>query len=137
MIKASQAISSEIVLDELLCTLLTAVLEQGGAQRACLVLVQDDRLSIEAEATLGESGAATVVLPRATEAVSRRVPASLVRYVYRTKERVILGHAAADAGRAQHADDVAHAHARGRPPRPRSGPALGSSARRPGRRGSR
>ncbi|WP_437322243.1 sensor histidine kinase [Sorangium sp. So ce394] len=99
VIKASQAISSEIVLDELLCTLLTAVLEQGGAQRACLVLVQDDRLSIEAEATLGESGAATVVLPRATEAVSRRVPASLVRYVYRTKERVILGHAAADAGR--------------------------------------
>ncbi|WP_437922570.1 AAA family ATPase [Sorangium sp. So ce291] len=99
VIKASQAISSEIVLDELLCTLLTAVLEQGGAQRACIVLYQDQRLSIEAEATVGESGAATIVLPRWTEDVSQRVPVSLVRYVHRTKERVILGDAAADAGK--------------------------------------
>ncbi|XXX82648.1 ATP-binding sensor histidine kinase [Sorangium sp. So ce134] len=99
VIKASQAISSEIVHDELLCTLLTAVLEQGGAQRACLVLVQDERLCIEAEATHGESGAARIVLPRSTEHVCDRVPASLVRYVHRTKERVILGHAAADAGK--------------------------------------
>ncbi|WP_437494286.1 ATP-binding sensor histidine kinase [Sorangium sp. So ce1014] len=99
VIKASQAISSEIVLDKLLCTLLTAVLEQGGAQRACLVLVQDQGLSIEAEATVGESGAATIVLPRSTEDVSRRVPVSLVRYVHRTKERVILGNDAADAGK--------------------------------------
>ncbi|WP_437330858.1 sensor histidine kinase [Sorangium sp. So ce381] len=99
VIKASQAISSDIVLDKLLCTLLTVVLEQGGAQRACLVLVQGERLSIEAEAALEERAAATTVLPRSTEEVSRRVPASLVRYVHRTKERVILHDAAADAGK--------------------------------------
>ena len=52
--KASQTISGEIVLDELLRTLLTIVLEQGGAERACLVLCRDGRLSIEAEATLDE-----------------------------------------------------------------------------------
>ncbi|WP_437873536.1 AAA family ATPase [Sorangium sp. So ce363] len=99
VLKASQAISSDIVLDKLLCTLLTVVLEQGGAQRACLVVAQGERLSIEAEATLEERGAATTVLSRSTEEVSRRVPMSLVRYVQRTKERVILHDAAADAGK--------------------------------------
>ncbi|WP_242516204.1 AAA family ATPase [Sorangium cellulosum] len=99
VIKASQAISSEIVLDKLLRTLLTVVLEQGGAQRACLVLYQDERASIEAEATLGEDGAATIRLAGSTEDLSQRIPTSLVRYVHRTKERVILSDAAAAAGK--------------------------------------
>ncbi|WP_437994781.1 AAA family ATPase [Sorangium sp. So ce185] len=97
--KASQSLSSEIVLDKLLRTLLTVVLEQGGAQRACILLYQDERLSIEAEATLEEKGAATTLLPPSTEDGSRRVPMSLVRFVQRTKEHVILSDAAADAGK--------------------------------------
>ncbi|WP_437594473.1 sensor histidine kinase [Sorangium sp. So ce1000] len=97
--KASQSLSSEIVLDKLLCTLLTVVLEQGSAQRACILLYQDERFSIEAEATLEEKGAATTFLPPKAEELSRRVPMSLVRYVQRTKERTILSDAAADAGK--------------------------------------
>ncbi|WP_437917134.1 AAA family ATPase [Sorangium sp. So ce302] len=97
--KASQTVSSEIVLDKLLRTLLEVVLEQGGAQRACILLYQDERLSIEAEATLEEKGAATTLFPPKAEDGSRRVPMSLVRYVQRTKERVILSDAAADAGK--------------------------------------
>ncbi|WP_437301762.1 AAA family ATPase [Sorangium sp. So ce388] len=97
--KASQTVSSELVLDKLLRTLLAVVLEQGGAQRVCLLLYQDERLSIEAEATLEERGAATTILPPSTEDCSRCVPVSLVRYVQRTKERVILSDAAADAGK--------------------------------------
>lgn len=45
MTKASQTISGEIVLDELLRTLLRIVLEQGGAERACLLPCQDQGLS--------------------------------------------------------------------------------------------
>ncbi|WP_438044555.1 sensor histidine kinase [Sorangium sp. So ce128] len=97
--KASQTVSSEIVLDKLLRTLLTVVLEQGGAQRACILLYQDERFSIEAEATLEEKGSATTILPPKAEELSRRVPMSLLRYVQRTKERVILSDAAADAGK--------------------------------------
>ncbi|MGK3962480.1 AAA family ATPase [Sorangium sp. So ce118] len=97
--KASQTLSGELVLDKLLRTLLAVVLEQGGAQRVCLLLCQDERLSIEAEATLEERGAATTILPPSAEDCSRRVPMSLVRYVKRTKERVILSDAAADAGK--------------------------------------
>ncbi|WP_437594472.1 sensor histidine kinase [Sorangium sp. So ce1000] len=97
--KASQSLSSELVLDKLLRTLLTVVLEQGGAQRACILLYQDERLSIEAEATLEEKGAATILFPPKAEELSRRVPMSVVRYVRRTKERVILSDVAADAGK--------------------------------------
>ncbi|WP_437581669.1 sensor histidine kinase [Sorangium sp. So ce887] len=100
VIKASQTISSEIVLDKLLRTLLTFVLEQGGAQRACLILCQDMRLSIEAEATLDENGGTTTLLaPLLGESAWQRVPSSLVHYVQRTKERVILHDAAVDAGK--------------------------------------
>ncbi|WP_437747623.1 AAA family ATPase [Sorangium sp. So ce1504] len=102
VIKASQAISSDIVLDQLLRTLLTSVLEQGGAQRACLILCQDTRLAIEAEATLDENerGVTTTLLaPSQGESSWQRVPGSLVHYVQRTKERVILHDAAVDAGK--------------------------------------
>ncbi|WP_437719082.1 AAA family ATPase [Sorangium sp. So ce448] len=100
VIKASQTISSEIVLNQLLRTLLTVVLEQGGAQRACLFLCQDERVTMEAEATLEGKGAATILLaPSLDDASWQRVPGSLVHYVQRTKERVILHDAAADAGK--------------------------------------
>ncbi|WP_437539212.1 ATP-binding sensor histidine kinase [Sorangium sp. So ce726] len=102
VLKASQAISGEIVLDKLLCTLLGVVLEQGGAQRACLVVYQDERLSIEAEATLDERGVSTAIRPGPAEGSSPcipMIPMSLVRYVHWTKERVILRDAAADAGK--------------------------------------
>ena len=97
--KASQTISGEIVLDKLLRTLLEVVLEQGGAQRACLILCRGQSLSIEAEATLEGRGAATTILGSVPVDSSQRVPRSLVHYVQRTKERVILGDAAADAGK--------------------------------------
>lgn len=97
--KASQTISGEIVLDKLVRTLLEVVLEQGGAERVYLILCQDSQLSIRAEASLGEEGAATGVLGPIPPDFSRRVPASLVHYVQRTTERVILRNASADAGK--------------------------------------
>ncbi|MCY1059739.1 AAA family ATPase [Nannocystis sp. SCPEA4] len=95
--KASQTISSEIVLDKLVRTLLSIVLEQGGAQRACLVLCRGESLSIEAEATLEPRGVVTTVLEPGPVDGSQRIPASVVHYAHRTKERVILSDAAADA----------------------------------------
>lgn len=97
VIKASQTISGEIVLDDLVRRLLVVVLEQGGAQRAYLILNRDKSLSIEAEATIEEKGAVTSILGSEPVDSSQRIPLSLVHYVQRTKERVILSHAAADA----------------------------------------
>jgi predicted ATPase/signal transduction histidine kinase len=97
--KASQTISGEIVLDKLVRTLLELVLEQGGARRACFILSRDKSLSIEAEAAIGETGAVMSTLESEPLPGSARVPASLVRYVQRTRGRIILKDAAADAGK--------------------------------------
>jgi predicted ATPase/signal transduction histidine kinase len=93
--KASQTISSEIVLDELLRTLLLVVLEQGGAQRACLLRCQGGAFSIEAEAALGKQGEVTCVLLPEPQGALQRVPETLVHYVQRTKGRIILNDASA------------------------------------------
>jgi predicted ATPase/signal transduction histidine kinase len=97
--KASQIISGEIVLDKLLRTLLETVLEQGCAQRACLILCRDEPLSIDAEAVLDENGTVTSALGPLPVEDAQRFPASLIHYAQRTKERVILADAAADAGK--------------------------------------
>jgi len=97
--KASQSISSEITFDKLVRTLLAVVLEQGGAQRACLVLSQGGSLSIEAEAVLEKDGAVTCTFAALPVDSSQRIPASLLHYVQRTREHVILSDAAADAGK--------------------------------------
>lgn len=92
--KASQTISGEIVLEKLVPTLLRVVLQQGGAQKACLRLWRDGGL-IDAEASLeGEE----VVTDRPSTQPDC-IPAAMLQYVRRTKERMILGDAAPGAGR--------------------------------------
>jgi predicted ATPase/signal transduction histidine kinase/CheY-like chemotaxis protein len=95
VIKASQTISGVILQDELLDTLLHVVLEQGGARRARLVLVNDpngeQELRVAAEASIDE--AAPLLQP------APRVPNSIVEYVRRTGSSVVLDDAAADTGR--------------------------------------
>jgi len=95
VVKASQTISGELLLDELARTLLRVVLEEGGAQKGYLLLARDGDLWIEAEASLGEKGAATRLLPSLPVSSSPFVPATIVKYALRTKERVLLDDATA------------------------------------------
>ena len=53
MIKVSQAVSGEIVLEKLIDTLMLIALEHAGAERGLLILPRGDELRIEAEATTG------------------------------------------------------------------------------------
>ncbi len=86
--KLSQAVSGEIVLEKLLETLMRAAIEHAGAERGLLIAPRGDELQIEAEATTsGED--VTVHLPDGAHATAA-LPESLVRYVVRTEERVIL-----------------------------------------------
>jgi signal transduction histidine kinase len=87
VIKASQTISSAMDQDLLSRTLLRFVLEEGGARRVVLVMLRDDELEIAAEARVDEAAA-----PGDAE-----VPRSLLAYVQRTQESVLLD-AAAGAG---------------------------------------
>src|SRR5260370_21051099 len=55
IIKLSQAISAEIVLEKLINTLMRAAIEHAGAERGLLILGQGDEYRIVAEATLGRA----------------------------------------------------------------------------------
>lgn len=91
VIKASQAISSEIVLGKLLEKLMSILIENAGARRGILVLKQEGRLFIEAE---GDMQTNEVTALQAVPLEEREeLPLSVIRYVTRTEETVALGDA--------------------------------------------
>ncbi|BDA74454.1 serine/threonine protein kinase [Calothrix sp. PCC 7716] len=94
IIKASQAIASEIILERLLKKLMTIVIENAGAQTGFLILKQQEQLFIEAKGTIDTS---EVVLYQSVLAeTSEQLPNSLINYVVRTKEDVILADASCE-----------------------------------------
>jgi PAS domain S-box-containing protein len=93
VIKVSQAVSSEIVLENLIDTVMRTAMAQAGAGRALLIFPRGKEPRIEAEATTGGD---TVTVRLVDEAVTERVlPESVLNYVLRTREIVILDDAAA------------------------------------------
>ena len=87
MIKASQAISSEIVLDKLLATLMKIVIENGGAQKGYLILEKGGGWVVEAEGIVDRDD---VTVLQSIPVEEQSLPMSIVSYVARTKENVVL-----------------------------------------------
>src|SRR6202012_1725916 len=88
VVKASQAVSSEIVLPRLIERLMTIALENAGADRGLLILPTEDDHLIQAEAEAAGDRVEVVRSPKEISALT--CPESLVRYVIRTQESVIL-----------------------------------------------
>jgi PAS domain S-box-containing protein len=88
VIKMSQAVSSEILLEKLIETLLKTAVEQAGAERGLLVLPDGEQYRIEAE--IGPGAYQLDVRPRQAPVSSSELPESLLRYVIRSQEKVIL-----------------------------------------------
>lgn len=102
IVRASQALSEQLVLDELVCTLVRIALEVGGGTRAALFTPRGDTLHFEAAAEA--SAEAGVELRRLTHAfdacssdgTSFSVPTTVLRYVQRTSNDVVLTDASAE-----------------------------------------
>lgn len=92
VVKASQAISGERVLEKLMRTLMILVLEYSGARRAVLVLPRDETLSIEAEAVSRHDGDDVRMESRAV--TSKDVPLSLLHHALRTRQHALVDDAA-------------------------------------------
>jgi PAS domain S-box-containing protein len=92
VLKAAQAISSEIVLDRLLIKLLRLALEHAGAQKAAMLLADGDRLSVEAVASVEGGSTRRLKSPVALED-SEDVPQSLIQFVARTRQTLVLADA--------------------------------------------
>ena len=88
VIKVSEAVSGEIVLEKLIDTLMRTAIEHAGAERGLLILPRGEDYRIEAEATTS-SDHVNVVLRQAS-VTAADLPGSVFQYVLRTKESVLL-----------------------------------------------
>jgi PAS domain S-box-containing protein len=88
VIKVSQAVSGEMILEKLIDRVMRAAIEHAGAERGLLILLRDDELRIEAEATT--SGDTVIVGSREVSVTAAALAESIVHYVVRTQESVIL-----------------------------------------------
>ncbi|MBG1270290.1 AAA family ATPase [Nostoc sp. WHI] len=94
VVKASQTISSEIVLPQLLKTLMQIVIEQAGAEIGYLLLAHEENLVIEVEAKVNPQSENLNVSRLVLEAeIPQVIPQSILNYVQRTQEIVILHNA--------------------------------------------
>ncbi|WP_437916740.1 AAA family ATPase [Sorangium sp. So ce302] len=90
VVKAAQSISGELKLSRLLEMLLRIVVEHAGAEEGCVLLVREEQLWLAAIETPGGA----VRLLDAGEAPSAALPQSVLNYVRRSHERVLLDDAA-------------------------------------------
>jgi signal transduction histidine kinase len=106
VLKASQAISGEIQLHQLLSTLMQVVMENAGASKCALILQKEGNLLIEATAVAaGLIGNVTqainspgtkpllTVLQSIPVELSQDIPISTINYVWHTQETLILNDA--------------------------------------------
>jgi len=80
VVKAQQAVSSEIVLERLVSTLMRVATESAGAQRGALLLPRGDKLEVVADTESTSDGT---------------LPWTILSYVRRTHEHVLIADAAA------------------------------------------
>jgi len=94
VVKVLQAISSEIVPEKLIETVLKVALEHAGAERGLLILPQGEQHRIEAEIKTDLDQ--VQVQLRHAPITSFELPESLFRYVIRTQQKIILDDASAN-----------------------------------------
>jgi PAS domain S-box-containing protein len=93
VIKVSQAVSGEIVREKLIDTLVRTAIVHAGAERGLLILPRGVELRTEAEAIT--SGETIIVRLQEPSLAAAAMPESIVHYVVRTLESVILDDASA------------------------------------------
>jgi PAS domain S-box-containing protein len=94
VLKVSQEVSGETDLEKLMSTVMRFGLELAGAERGILILAFGNEYRIEVEATVG--GDAVIVALRSSVVVATDLPQSVLHYVLRTRESVLLQDASAE-----------------------------------------
>lgn len=87
MIQAAQAVSGEIELDRLVDQLIRLSIEIAGAQKGLLLLRKEGRYVVEAAGIANKDG---ITVNRPQEPISRHAPQSVIQFVVRTGETLML-----------------------------------------------
>src|SRR6185436_6162389 len=90
VLKASQALATDMVLDSLLARMMEIIIENTGAQAGSIVLDTGGALSVHASKA---PGAAVTVGERVALAAARDISEGSVSYAMRTAECIVLGDA--------------------------------------------
>jgi len=88
VMKATSAISGEIMLDKLMSSLMKILMESAGAQRGYLILSSQGKLLIEAEGKIDDTP--VTVLQSIEVENCQELSSAIVNYVARTQESVVL-----------------------------------------------
>jgi len=89
VMKASETIVGEVILNRLLEKMLKIIIENAGAQHAVLLLPDGGRWLVEAQASVDKED----VMVLCSLAMNGRVPQSIISYVIRSHEKVVLNNA--------------------------------------------
>ena len=92
VMKASQVISGEIQIEKLLSRMMQIIIENAGAEKGCLILKSDGGFRIEAEGHIHQEK--VQVLQSIPLEDSPEVPVTIIQYVARVKENLVLEDAA-------------------------------------------
>lgn len=95
VLKAANSISGEVVISKLLNVLMGIVIENAGAQKGVLLLEDKGKLYIEAVKDLTDQSIS--ILPHLDPETVDLVAPSIIAYVRRTNENVVINNAAADS----------------------------------------
>ncbi|GAB1544540.1 AAA family ATPase [Scytonema sp. NUACC21] len=87
VIKASQALSSEMQLEKLFSTLIQVVMKNAGSEKFVLILLKKNRLFIEASQKFQQP---PIVMQSIPFESSPEVPANLINYVKNTIETLVM-----------------------------------------------
>ncbi|QDL07467.1 serine/threonine protein kinase [Brasilonema octagenarum UFV-E1] len=93
VMKAAQALSEIIHLDQLIATLMQVVIENAGAETGALILLEDDQLTVVAQC----SGSRQCNLEKTTVAGCATIPVSVIQSVERTQETLVFDDAVSEA----------------------------------------
>ena len=100
ILKASQAISGEVNLENLLQKLIKIVIENAGAQKGCLILKQEDNWVIEAQGTANNDEVNLLQsIPINSVNTDNNIPilpTTIINYVARTQEPLVLNNAVSE-----------------------------------------
>lgn len=94
VIKASQALAGEILLENLLTQLMQIAIENAGAQTGFLILDYDGQWVIQAEGGIDQAQVTILqALPLNSPEAEQRLSRTIAEYVLRTRESLLLDHA--------------------------------------------
>ena len=92
VMKASQVISGEIQIEKLLSRMMQIIIENAGAEKGCLILKADGDFRIEAEGHIHQEK--VQVLQSIPLEDSPNVPVTIIQYIARVQENLVLEDAA-------------------------------------------